>query len=1808
PGADSSMAYDAAGNLHVAYYDAAAKNLKYTLQSPAGAWTAPATIDGSSADVGRNPSLAVDKASHPGVAYFDAANGDLRYAFFDGSAWKTVAVDTKGNVGENPSLAFDAKGVPTISYYKRDGGDLRLATLKNAAKNKWNVATVAKKGDVGQFSSLAIDPATNKPVVAFADATGHVLVTAKGKTTTVETLGGAAADVGLAIGANGLPTVSYYDPATGAIKLAEAGGAKGRTFAATTIATVPAGSDPTPALMIDPVTGLPKVVFYDAAADGVFVAGKPGSGFETQQLQSGGGEGFVAAVQPGNGSISFATIDAGGASPVSVGNTETAPVPPTAVSAVAAADGTVAVTWADAADNETGYLVERSTDGVTFAAVGQTEANLSGFIDATAAEATTYAYRVSATGGSGEANVGTAANGATSVSVTTRPAAPADAVAVAASDAEIDVSWTRRSAAATGYRVERSVTGTDAWAEVAIVGGGADAFADAAVAENTSYSYRVTALFGTLPSAAGIVATAASMPAAPDTLFVTQVSPARLDLAWANRSATATGVELQRSTNGTTWATIATLAADADAYSDTGRTEGTAYYYRVRAVGLVGGDYSATANATTNPAAPSNLTATPATSTTINLAWTDNAGTETAYVAERAAGGGSFATIATLPANAASYSDAAAVEGVTYSYRVRAVIAGQGTSANSAAVTATSLPSAPTNLSAALAANGSQVALTWADHSAGESGFQVQRRAVGSQTWSPLATAAANATAYTDASAAEGKSYEYRVRAANAAGGVSAYATAVTATTVPNAPTGVGVASVSSSALTVSWSNGSTGTVTGYVIERSTGGGAYAPVGTADAEDTSFADTTVSPATAYAYRVRATNAGGQSLASQAASGSTRTLAPTSVAATSVAAAHIGLSWAAVTGATGYRVERSADEGETWATAGQVATTTFDDFAGLTEATGYGYRVVALNAGGDSAASDTAGATTRPAAPSTLAVTAVTAEGVTLTWADHSTGETGYVVERATVGGEFGIVGTVDEDVTTFTDDSAAEGTIYQYRVTAAGVGGASVASDDVAATTLPAAPIDVAAAATSATSVDVTWTDASAHETAFVVEVSTDGGDTFTLAGTTLAGVTTYTVAVEEGTSPTFRVHAAQDEARSVDSAAATANVPPAAPSDASTVSQSTTDITVNWVDHSAHETGFRIERSVAGAGSFVAVGTADADATTFTDTTATEGGAYDYRVAATMGVGRDSGYSDLAGGTARPAAPTNLTATEQAGGIAVGWTNASVNADTFTVERSDDAGDTWAVVGSDVTGTSFADAGTVAGSTYSYRVTAANEGGASETTGPVVATRIPSAPTGLAGVVQPDGTSVSLTWNDVAGETEYRLYRTADAGDTWDAVTTLGVGVTAYTDAGLAENHAYAYRVTAYNAGGESAPGTEAAADTTLVPPTDVAAAPTASDVTVTWQDHSGGEAGYTIERSDDAGDTWASAGTAAANAESFVDENVLDGTAYKYRVVAANGPVLSVASPAVDAVTAIAPLYDFLASAATSSSVVELTWAENSARQTGVQIYRSSDNVTYTQIALVDSGVGGYTDAGLTEATAYYYKAIAVNAVSASGAALVTGTTRPIAPTGPAVSATTIDSVTVGWTNGSTRNTGYVVERSDDAGDNWATVATIADPAVVTVTDTGLTEGTAYLYRVSATSVFGPSAPTAELSASTRPAAPTGVAGTSTAGNVATVTWTDVSGGETGYRVERSADAGDTWTTVAASLAADAASFADAGLTPATEYTYRVTALGVGGDSAAATGTVLTVPAAVSDLAAAPAGPTDVTLTWSDVAGNAS
>ena len=189
---------------------------------------------------------------------------------------------------------------------------------------------------------------------------------------------------------------------------------------------------------------------------------------------------------------------------------------------------------------------------------------------------------------------------------------------------------------------------------------------------------------------------------------------------------------------------------------------------------------------TAAPAAPTNLTGTLQAGPQVRLQWRDNANNEGGFVIERSTTGlpGSFAQIAVAPARNnrgnTAFTDTTIATGTSYWYRVAAVnlLGGVTTlSAYSDTVTtdaSAAVPSAPSGLAAANGVNQGRkraVDLTWADNSANETGFTIQRATNAAFTTGlKSTTVAADSVSASLTGLSRATTYYVRIRANNAVG------------------------------------------------------------------------------------------------------------------------------------------------------------------------------------------------------------------------------------------------------------------------------------------------------------------------------------------------------------------------------------------------------------------------------------------------------------------------------------------------------------------------------------------------------------------------------------------------------------------------------------------------------------------------------------------------------------------------------------------------------------------------------------------------------------------------------------------------------------------------------------------------------------------------------------------------------------------------------------------------------------------------------------------------------------------------------
>lgn len=274
---------------------------------------------------------------------------------------------------------------------------------------------------------------------------------------------------------------------------------------------------------------------------------------------------------------------------------------------------------------------------------------------------------------------------------------------------------------------------------------------------------------------------------------------------------------------------------------------------------------------TEKPTAPTGVTATPVTSTSVNLAWTastDNVGV-TGYNIYRNGGATPIGTSTTT-----TFTDSAAVPGFDNSYTVTALDAANNESAQSTpAATALTPPAAPTSLTAAGGAG--SITLNWTA-SAGATGYSVYRgiTAGGEETTPTGTTVGVGSTSFTDFTVVPGIQYFYKVTATNGSpagdGPPSneAFAAASASGPAPSAPSGLSAVAGTGSSVDLTWNNSAPDPATSYSVKRATTtGGPYATVKSGvvpGATSSSYTDTPVPAGGTYYYVVTGVNANGES--------------------------------------------------------------------------------------------------------------------------------------------------------------------------------------------------------------------------------------------------------------------------------------------------------------------------------------------------------------------------------------------------------------------------------------------------------------------------------------------------------------------------------------------------------------------------------------------------------------------------------------------------------------------------------------------------------------------------------------------------------------------------------------------------------------------------------------------------------------------------------------------------------------------------------------------------------------------------------
>ena len=423
--------------------------------------------------------------------------------------------------------------------------------------------------------------------------------------------------------------------------------------------------------------------------------------------------------------------------------------------------------------------------------------------------------------------------------------------------------------------------------------------------------------------------------------------------------------------NGTT--PIATTISTS--YQDSGLQNYTTYNYQVVAFDLAGNkaaplSFSITTLNSQPPNPPTNLSGTSPAPTKVSLTWSAPTGIPiTSYSILAGTSTTNPAKVGSAAGTATSATVSNLTPGTLYYFQVEATASGKTSGpSNTASVQTLNGPSAPAGVTAT-AASAQTVALNWQASTGGLAirSYNVSRGTTAANL-APLGVA--NRTTYTDSTASPRTAYYYAVQAVDTGNNQSPFSTPVSVVTpsMPAVPRNVSAAASSSTRVTVTWTEATSGLpIATYTVYRGTSKASLGSLGVT--KNTSYTDTTAAAGQTYYYAVQAKDTGGD-LSPMSATATVTTpmapAAPTALAATANTSTKVTVTWSESSPGlpiTSYKIWR----GSTPSNLSNVATRTSATYIDTTVTSGntYYYAVQAVDSGGDVSAMSAAVAVTTP---------------------------------------------------------------------------------------------------------------------------------------------------------------------------------------------------------------------------------------------------------------------------------------------------------------------------------------------------------------------------------------------------------------------------------------------------------------------------------------------------------------------------------------------------------------------------------------------------------------------------------------------------------------------------------------------------------------------------------------------------------------------------------------------------------------------------------------------------------------------------
>ncbi len=1351
--------------------------------------------------------------------------------------------------------------------------------------------------------------------------------------------------------------------------------------------------------------------------------------------------------------------------------------------------------------------------------------------------------------------------------VTTKVLAPTSVLAKTKSSTQINISW-GKVAGATGYIIYTSDSSSGVYSGVDL--GKVTSYQSTGLAANTGYYYKVTAYSAAGESGFSDIVSDTTIVAVPANFSYKVVDSSKIDLSWS-KVAGATEYYLSFSADSGQTYSYTPVGTDT-LYHSTGLEANTKYFYAVRAYNLRGySKFSDTLSTYTMVLTPRNVTAKSKSSSRIDISWSEVDGADGYSL--------SFSDddinyLDTILGNVTAYQSTGLTANTEYFYRVRAYSA-VGDSKASSTVSDTTIVAPPSNLSDSVV-SASRIDLRW-DTVPGAASYTIYRTPASGGVNDSVGGISSNF--YSDTGLTANTVYSYKVKASNG-NGDSKYSSIVSDTTIVAAPSNLTNSVSSASQIDLYW-DAVTG-ADGYSLSFSVDSGrTYSD--TAVGNVTTYSDTGLAANSVHYYKVRAYNTKGYSKFSAILSDTTIVVAPSSVFATTRSSERIDLSWGKVAGATGYKIyQLNSDGGYTEV---DLVTDTICHSTGLSPNTTYSYKVTAYSGAGESDTSSVVSDITIVAAPSNFIDSVVSSSQIKLFWGKVD-GADGYRLAISADGVTYD--DTVDCVVTTYSHAGLTANSVHYYKVLAYNGKGDGAFSSTLCDTTIVLAPSNLTDSVVSASRIDLRWNIVAGAASYAIYRAPAIGGEYKVIGDTN--SLIYHSTGLSANTAYFYKVLAYNGNGESEFSDTLSDTTKVAAPSNLTDSVISSSQIDLSW-SSVAGATGYRLAFSADSGQSYseIAVG----NVTTYQSTGLAPNATYHYKVLAYNGKG-DSEFSYTLIVTTIVATPASVTATaESSSQIDLAWSEVA-GAKGYKIYLLNSAGDSTEI--GDVTGElAYESKELVADTEYSYQVTAYSDAGESEASSTVSKTTLVAVPLNFTDSVV-DSSQINLSWDSVKGATGYRVWFSADDGNTFN-ITTLGTSTT-WQSTELHANKEYSYKVLAYNVNGDGEYSDTLRATTIVSAPAGLSAtSKSSSQIDLVWGPVAGID-GYKIYRSLSASGIYDSVGVASS--ESYSDSTgLIANTEYYYKIRAYNGVGESDYSNIASDTTVVSPPEN-LTDSVVSSSQINLSWGEVDGA-TDYKVYRRAASSTKYKIAS-DISSNFYADIlGLTADTEYSYKVIAYNGNGESEASSVLTTrTRVLAPAGLTATTQSASRIDLAWDEVSGASS-YAIYRAPAIGGAYDSIG--VDSSEFYADSTGLSSYTSYYYKVKAYSDAGKSAYSNMAMDTTMVAAPSNIIDSVISATQIKLSW-DLVPGAINYTIHRASTIGGDYSQIGRVTEESYSDYSE--LIAATDYFYKVKAHNAKGDSEdSEIIKVTTRVLAPTDLVATAKSPSQIDLAWSKVKG---